>query len=1126
MTATPQYRKNPYIIGRPISEPKLFFGRESLFDFINDNLNQGTKVILLHGQRRIGKSSVLSQIPNFVGKDKFVFVSFDLHDQGQSPLPQILHNLAKDISKQLRLSADTFKVPRTENLAIETTTLFRNFLAKVYQELGHKSLVFLLDEFDVLSNSEHHQGFDNFFRYLQSILEQEDKLFVIPVVGQSLKDLQNLPLFYKRAPQQKISLLNESNAKKLITEPAQGVLDYQLDAIQAIWELSAGHPYCIQVICHAVFAKARERDSENWTITRTDVENIVNKAIEIGEGGLIWFWDGLSIRERIVFSAVAEVQTSQQPEKYSNVYVNAEQCWEYLKNLGVVLTESLHKAESQLVKENFLQREYLSQKSGKKTAGLKVTIEIVRRWIVKQHPLHREVRELEMLDSEANRIYKTSAELRQQGADIHKQINHYERVLELNPNHFSALSDLAQGYLLIPDFANAIRVYERVYKVDPLRTKDKYLGALLSYSSQLMEQREFRRAVIYYSLANDVDLNNKTVQKKLVEALDSYGSELMEPQCKLARWQFERILQLDPDNNFAKKQLEKCDKVNSKRKPFVLGSLAAVILVGLLGFAWSSQASFNKKVAEQIAFPEKELDKGKVDDDCRIDSSEDKCISYGENILISSGHSKEFNKGITTFQDAIKAELQAKLIKDAKTDTLNKGNEVQVDQPLQDVQIEDKGNLISATDKYKEAADFFGKAAGVSNDENNRNYSNPEALIYYNNARARFQEGSPLTLAVVVPGDDELLARAILQGVAQAQNKFNDEGGLKLKQEGSSGQLLQIAIADDGNNQERGKKIAEKLAKEQSILGVIVNNASIASLAALSEYSKANSELAIISPTSSSIWLTDKNFLRTVPSDIEFGKQLAELVNNELTKKKLDKSVVVVHSADTLDSVYLKDAFEKQFESDKIGGSVVRTISFSDPNLKLKVFPEEAEAVILLPNPASIKQAIEIAQLNADPQRKQRLALFGGDTLLDNEVLSQGKEAVDGLALAVPWFDKSTKSKDFVITANQYWGEDKVSWRTATSYDATQAFIKALSSNTSREEVLEKLREIKLESDETSGGTLEFNADGERQCIPESESQPGKLYEPTIIKIVKDESESAEPNDAKFSFGVEKQGGC
>ena len=92
---------NPYIVGRPIYEPELFFGRRKLFRFIEDNLRQGVQVILLHGQRRIGKSSVLMQIPNFVGKDNFIFIYFDLHDKSNLPLSSILQNLAVAVNQKL-----------------------------------------------------------------------------------------------------------------------------------------------------------------------------------------------------------------------------------------------------------------------------------------------------------------------------------------------------------------------------------------------------------------------------------------------------------------------------------------------------------------------------------------------------------------------------------------------------------------------------------------------------------------------------------------------------------------------------------------------------------------------------------------------------------------------------------------------------------------------------------------------------------------------------------------------------------------------------------------------------------------------------------------------------------------
>ncbi|NEP37538.1 ATP-binding protein, partial [Moorena sp. SIO3B2] len=88
---------NPYEIGKIIDDPDKFFGRESLFQFIEDNLRQRVKVILLHGQRRIGKSSILAQIPNKVATDQFYFVNFDLQGYIHKPFSHIIYNLAQEI---------------------------------------------------------------------------------------------------------------------------------------------------------------------------------------------------------------------------------------------------------------------------------------------------------------------------------------------------------------------------------------------------------------------------------------------------------------------------------------------------------------------------------------------------------------------------------------------------------------------------------------------------------------------------------------------------------------------------------------------------------------------------------------------------------------------------------------------------------------------------------------------------------------------------------------------------------------------------------------------------------------------------------------------------------------------
>lgn len=57
---------NPYIVGNPIRSRDMFFGRVDEFRHIAQALDNGKKtaLIVLFGERRSGKSSILYQIQN------------------------------------------------------------------------------------------------------------------------------------------------------------------------------------------------------------------------------------------------------------------------------------------------------------------------------------------------------------------------------------------------------------------------------------------------------------------------------------------------------------------------------------------------------------------------------------------------------------------------------------------------------------------------------------------------------------------------------------------------------------------------------------------------------------------------------------------------------------------------------------------------------------------------------------------------------------------------------------------------------------------------------------------------------------------------------------------------------
>ncbi|WP_198014997.1 ABC transporter substrate-binding protein [Mastigocladopsis repens] len=340
-----------------------------------------------------------------------------------------------------------------------------------------------------------------------------------------------------------------------------------------------------------------------------------------------------------------------------------------------------------------------------------------------------------------------------------------------------------------------------------------------------------------------------------------------------------------------------------------------------------------------------------------------------------------------------------------------------------------------------------------------------------------------------MPAKQEDLAQEILRGVAQAQNQFNEKGGL-------NGRLLEIAIANDDNEADNAKQVAAELEKDSSVLAVIGHNASDTTKAALETYRKA--PLAVISPTSTSTLLNDSDnnvFFRTVPSDAATGEKLATYA-----KKSLGiNNVVIFYNSGSSYSNSLREEFTKKFEY-LLRNRVVKKIDLKHSKrnewkneLGNSVDKDNAQAAVLFPGTESTSKALEFASLVAEintrlknrtnNQGRKELKLLGGDALYSNTTLQHGDKDIEGLILAVPWFREAPQSKEFAQAAQTQW-RGNISWRTAASFDATQALIKALSPSASRSTVMKTLPNVKVEASETSGEILQFDKHGERQTKP------------------------------------------
>jgi branched-chain amino acid transport system substrate-binding protein len=382
------------------------------------------------------------------------------------------------------------------------------------------------------------------------------------------------------------------------------------------------------------------------------------------------------------------------------------------------------------------------------------------------------------------------------------------------------------------------------------------------------------------------------------------------------------------------------------------------------------------------------------------------------------------------------------------------------DNPLRNDGIEafNQGDYAAAIDRFQRAV------SGNRND--------PEVLIFLNNARAR-QKGNPVTLAVVVPVDNAgNSAQEMLRGVAQAQDAFN-------LSRGDGEPLLEIVIANDGNKPESSQKVAEELAKDPSILGVIGHNDSDASKAALNTYQAAG--LAVISPTSTSMELDSEVFFRTVPSDAIAAERLARYARDDMGVAK----ATIFYNPNSSYSRSLQAAFEQEFK--QLGGNASSqdmTDSEFDAGIAVSTAASEdgADVLVLFPDTSYRTVAVEIAKANAKLQSR-KMDILGGDSLYLIDILTAGGASMEGLTLAVPWFSGSGQFEAFSRKSEQQWG-GRVSWRTATSFDATQALIQSLSDGANRAKVLQNLKQVSLDATETSGQALAFTDEGERQSDP------------------------------------------
>jgi tetratricopeptide (TPR) repeat protein/photosystem II stability/assembly factor-like uncharacterized protein len=473
---------NPYIVGPPIAGDVGFYGREDIFRFVRDTFSSPAQnVIVLYGQRRIGKTSILYQLqkPSNLPPD-FHPVYFDLEGLARWHLDEVLYRLAQKIARSLNIP-----IPSQSEFKIGDGDYFYDqFLPQIYEALGEKRLLLLFDEFEILSEEPRNDvAIETFFPYLQKRIMSEQRLAFIFIVGRRLDELSDeFRSTFKAALTRSVSFLREEDARRLITEPASGIVEYDEKAVERIISLTGCHPYLTQLVCYVLVDYLTKRDKSR--ATADDVEAVIDDVIESGKGGLTWLWDGLPRAERFFLSAVAHVTDE-------GGMATQEEIRDILQRHRVqLLGPELTRAPDTLItKWGWL----------KPTKdGYKFVVELLRRWIIKEHSLEEAKRELELVSPRASLLYEAARSAHLDN-DLDAAIRYYREALAINPYHSGAHLGLAQVLFEQGRAVEAITEYEKVYSLDEASARDGLVKARATLAQSLEKEGKIDQAIQEYA---------------------------------------------------------------------------------------------------------------------------------------------------------------------------------------------------------------------------------------------------------------------------------------------------------------------------------------------------------------------------------------------------------------------------------------------------------------------------------------------------------------------------------------------------------------------------------------------------------------------------------------------------
>lgn len=300
-TAPATVSANPYQPGNPLplTRKALFKGRQALRDaVVTALLERQRPTLVLHGPRRMGKTSFLLQLPALLpGNTLPVFLDLQRPTATHSTAA-FFYSLSRAISRDARPYRLRLEPPARERFE---RTPFETFAAwledAALPALQDFNLLLTFDEFEKLGEAVTAGRLDSrVFDELRYLIQHQSQLALLFAGVQTLDELGPAwSSYFINIKPLTIGYLQPAEAEALIRRPDAGAefnLTYAETVVEQMIAQTGGHPYLLQLLCSAVVEAANRQQMLH--VTPPVLEAALPLALDQGEPYFRNVWDEMA----------------------------------------------------------------------------------------------------------------------------------------------------------------------------------------------------------------------------------------------------------------------------------------------------------------------------------------------------------------------------------------------------------------------------------------------------------------------------------------------------------------------------------------------------------------------------------------------------------------------------------------------------------------------------------------------------------------------------------------------------------------------------------------------------------------------------------------------------------------